>query len=141
MMIRLRRDNFNPDYLPSMNSIPSNRINISLKISINSRTMLNIAHRIFNEFNAIVDAGPIDVEPGFKIKFKQHLDKSWKETIVLLVEGWAASHAVVGAFMLYNHIDIELVHIPSLELFGIGSVAGVIYFIQAYRKYQKIVEE
>lgn len=141
LTVRLKRDNFDPDYLPELDYMPSTRKNISLKISINSKTMLNIAKRIFKEFDAMIEDGPIDIEPGFKIKFRQHVSKVWKETLVLLVEGIAASHAVVGVFMLHNNLTLEEIHLPNLEIFLIGSIAAAIYFLHSYTKYQKIVED
>lgn len=141
MMKRLDKDNFEPDYLPDINHIPSNRMNISLEFSINSKSMLEIAKRIFREFHATIEIGPIDKEPNFKRKFKQHVGKVWKETLVLLVEGWAAAHAATGAFIVHNNLNIEELHYPNIEIFGIGSVAAGIYFIYSHTKYQKIVED
>lgn len=138
---RLEHDRFDPSYLSDINYMPSNRIDISLKISINAKSMLNIAKNIFMNFDAMIVEGPVDIEPGFKIKFKQHVSRIWKETLMLLIEGVVAAHAVAGFIILYNNLKLEEIHFPYIEVFAIGSVAAAIYFISSYRKYQKISED
>jgi len=137
---RLTRNRFEPDAIPSLRTMPSSYMHISLTITIFGEHQRRIVERIFDMFQVLIVEGIQYLKPTAKEKFVMHILDMWKETIAIFIGSLIAVHATVVIILYLHNIDeFHLSFVNYIELIFVSAIPSVIHLLTGHKKYQDTV--
>ena len=137
---RLKRNRLEPDVIPSLNTLPSSYMQISLTVTIFGQHQKRMVERIFDSFQVIKIEGPQHLRPTIQEKFVEHILDMWRESIAIFLGSIVAVH---GAFFLALYLNNISEFYPSLtefvELGLISAIPSVVHLLTGHRRYQDTI--